>query len=80
MAANTYAYKLIGPMYLNAILNHIENFNYNIYGTSEKSGSSYNATLWIEGYINYNCPDGASTSISNSNENYSTFEEGTPSF
>lgn len=74
IAANTYAYKLVGPLYLKIIMNHIENFNYNIYGIY--NGSS--ATLWIEGYLTYNCPDGVFTTIGNSNENYATFDEGTP--
>ena len=78
MAANTYAYKLIGPMYLKASLNHIDNFNYNIYGTYDESNNE--ATLWIEGYLTYNCPDGAVSFVNNSNENYSTFEEGIPGF
>ena len=30
--ANTYSYKLIGPLYLKVNLNHIVRFNYNIYG------------------------------------------------
>ena len=34
-AVNTYAYKLIGPLYLKISLNHIQNFNYNIYGYIE---------------------------------------------
>jgi len=57
-------------------MNHIENFNYNIYGTY--NGST--ATLWIEGYLTYNCPDGATNASGeyNSNENYATFAEGTP--
>ena len=75
IAANTYSYKLVGPLYLKIIMNHIENFNYNIYGLY--NGSS--ATLWIEGYLTYNCPDGIITTIGNSNENYATFDEGTPS-
>ena len=79
IAANTYAYKLIGPMYLKATLNHIENFNYNIYGLKE---SENNYTLWVEGYLTYNCPDGYSESGTpkNSNEDYYTFEEGKPTF
>jgi hypothetical protein len=54
MAANTYSYKLVGPMYLKVNLNHIENFNYDIYGEYKDK----TATLIIEGYITYNCPDG----------------------
>lgn len=75
IAANTYSYKLVGPLYLKLSLNHAENFNYNVYGT-------YNngiATLWFEGYLTYNCPDGASGHGNNSNESYATFDEGTAS-
>jgi len=75
IAANTYSYKLVGPLYLKVIMNHIENFNYNIYGLYDGN----EATLWIEGYLTYNCPDGIVTTIGNSNENYATFDEGTPS-
>lgn len=79
IAANTYSYKLVGPLYLKILFNHIENFNYNIYGIYDGT----NATLWIEGYITYNCPDEATIPNpnlnNNSNENYATFEEGTPS-
>ena len=53
IAANTYSYKLVGPMYLKSKLNHVSNFNYNIYGTYN-NGS---ATLWIEGFFTYNCPN-----------------------
>ena len=80
IAANTYSFKLVGPLYLKATINHIENFNYNIYGIYDGG----EATLWIEGYLTYNCPDGATITINtnsyenNSNENYGTFDEGTP--
>jgi len=60
------------------MINHIENFNYNIYGTYDNG----EATLWIEGYLTYNCPDGSTFNPNdtvNSNENYATFSEGTPS-
>jgi len=54
MAANTYSYKLVGPLYLKATYNHVESFNYNIYGTYDGSNS---AILYVEGYLTYNCPD-----------------------
>ena len=53
MPANTYSYKLVGPLYLKAKLNHIEEFDYNIYG--EKNGQ--NLILYVEALITYNCPD-----------------------
>ena len=76
LEANTYSYKLIGPLYLKISLNHIENFNYNIYGIKDDEAT----TIWVEGYLNYNCPDKAEIDKSNSNENYYTFEEGLPKF
>ena len=76
MAANTYSYKLVGPLYLKISLNHIQNFNYNIYGLYDKDGE---ATLWVEGFLTYNCPDG-STTQSKGNSEYYTFDEGIPSF
>ena len=75
IAANTYSYKLVGPLYLKLSLNHVENFNYNVYGTNNNGV----ATLWFEGYLTYNCPDGASGHGDNSNESYVTFDEGTVS-
>ena len=75
IAANTYAYKLVGPLYLKLSMNHIENFNYNVYGTYNNG----EATLWFEGYITYNCPDGAIGQGNNSNEYYVTFDEGVAS-
>lgn len=76
IAANTYSYKLVGPLYLKAILNHIQNFNYNIYGLYDKDAGS--ATLWIEGFLTYNCPDHPFNTTTRSNGDYANFEEGTP--
>lgn len=78
LAINTYAYKLVGPLYLKVVLNHIDNFNYNIYGTYDKESNT--ATLTIEGFITYNCPDGAIIESNNSNKDYSSFEEGIVKF
>lgn len=80
---NTYAYKLVGPLYLKTTLNHIEQASYNIYGTySDK------ANLWIESVLIYNCPDGipiyneenGRIIVSGSDDNYITYAEGKPSF
>ena len=78
LAANTYAYKLVGPMYLKVTLNHIQNFDYNIYGTKEDN----TATIWVEGFLTYNCPDSDENSTvgGNNDENYYTYEEVKPSF
>ena len=80
-SANTYSYKLVGPLYLKATLNHISGFNYNIYGV--KNGDTGNAyTIWIEADIIYNCPDGINISDTdnNGNEYYKSFEEGVSDF
>ena len=65
---NTYAYKLVGPLYLKTTLNHIEQASYNIYGI--KKGST--VTLWVESVITYNCPDSISGNDSGDN-NYNIF-------
>ena len=66
--SNTYSYKLVGPMYLKVQLNHIQQFNYNMYGS--KSGSTLELTVIAD--IVYNCPDGTSlqeiSKIINGNE------------
>ena len=77
-AINTYAYKLVGPLYLKVQLNHIEDFSYNIYGITTNPEKT-TATIFIEGTIKYNCPDGI-TSGGNGNDIYSTFAIGTPTF
>lgn len=58
MNANTYSYKLVGPLYIQARLNHIQNFSYNISGKYDDDEG--NANIFIEGIITYNCPDGLS--------------------
>ena len=73
IAANTYAYKLIGPLYLKVIYNHIESFNYNIYGIKSENET----TLTIEGYITYNCPDNSYVQLDDQgNEYYKDLETG----
>ena len=80
MPANTYAYKLVGPLYLKAELNHIQDFNFNIYGvrTSSNSISPITADLYIEAFITYNCPDWVSTSgvTDTGDDNYKKYELG----
>ena len=71
MKANTYAYKLVGPLYLQIKYNHIQDFSYNIYGTYDGS----KAELFVEGFITYNCPDGVSLG-GDSDSNYVTYSEG----
>ena len=80
LSTNTYAYKLIGPLYLSIKLNHIENFNYDIQGSFNKETNK--AKLEITSYITYNCPDfdGESRYNEDGNENYFTFDECVPNF
>ena len=56
--ANTYSYKLIGPLYLKVNLNHIQNFNYNVYGVKGDENEGTSTEIYIEGFLTYNCPDG----------------------
>lgn len=72
IATNTYAYKLVGPLYVKATLNHIKEFNYNIYGVNSEEQNT--AEIWIEAFITYNCPDGIET-ISEGDDNYKTYFE-----
>ena len=60
--ANTYSYKLIGPLYLKVNLNHIQNFNYNVYGVKGDENQGTSTEIYIEGFLTYNCPDGISNS------------------
>lgn len=56
--ANTYSYKLIGPLYLKVNFNHIQNFNYNVYGVKGDENQETSTEIYIEGFLTYNCPDG----------------------
>lgn len=72
LEANTYSYKLVGPLYLKVQYNIPTTFNYNIYGVKNTN----NTEITIEGYFIYNCPDGVSSSLNTGNENYKTFDTG----
>lgn len=73
MKANTYSYKLVGPLYLQVKYNHIQDFSYNIYGNY----NGKDADLYIEGFITYNCPDGCSNdNINDSSNDYHSYYEG----
>jgi hypothetical protein len=76
LALNTYAYKLVGPLYLKATLNHIEEFNYDIAGNYDSDNKS--AYLEITGYITYNCPHTKTNSKSgyhHNDEDYDVFDD-----
>ena len=73
--ANTYAYKLVGPLYLKIQLNHIQEFNYTLSG--ERNGNT--ANLYIDAYIKYNCPDKISGPINDEgDDNYKKYDIGYP--
>lgn len=69
---NTYSYKLVGPMYMQLKVNHIQSFDYNIWGSFENG----TLTLSVEGTATYNCPDTlpGKEGTGGSNETYSSFE------
>ena len=69
MAVNSYAYKLIGPLYLKAELNHIKNFDFSIEGTKIPSENN-KAEILIKATITYNCPDGIDTMSGEGDNNY----------
>lgn len=75
---NTYSYKLVGPLYLKANLNHIENISYSIEGSYDKKDKK--GTLTISADVIYNCPDGIESESTESigDENYENYEIGTP--
>ena len=58
IGANTYAYKLTGPLYLKAEINHIQTFSYSIdMSKVMTSENTFNLNLYITGTATYNCPD-----------------------
>ena len=73
MEANTYSYKLIGPLYLKCTLNHIQNFNYNIYGIVSDNNK---VDLTVEAFITYNCPDWIVSPNNIGDDNYKSYETG----
>lgn len=65
---NTYAYKLVGPLYLKATLNVPTDFDYSIYGYRDENGICY---LQLEYNLIYNCPDGGIYHQNQNSEYYS---------
>ena len=70
IVANTFSYKLAGPLYLKTEYNHISNFGFKYTG---KRNSSNNIELTIEGYFTYNCPDGVINGSSVDDNDYYTY-------
>ena len=54
---NTYAYKLTGPLYLKAELNHIKTFSYSLETSKTISGDNILIDMYVTGVATYNCPD-----------------------
>lgn len=83
MPANTYSYKLVGPLYLKAKLNHIEEFDYNLYGeikiVQRENEQQQDLILYIEALMTYNCPDWLNSESAKGNSKYHTLEEYSPS-
>ena len=75
MAVNSYAYKLIGPLYLKAELNHIKNFDFSIEGTKIPCNTN-EAEVLIRATITYNCPDGINTISEVGDNNYFDYFQG----
>lgn len=72
LAINTYGSKLVGPLYLKAYYNHVDDFDFNITGFKQtvlvdyldrenREGPIYReyAYLIIDGFFTYNCQDNA---------------------
>jgi hypothetical protein len=60
MPANTYAYKLAGPLYIRKELNIISNVSYTPYGEETEEVDENGKPLYnvgIEIFYEYNCPD-----------------------
>lgn len=75
--ANTYSYKLTGPLYLKVQQNRVQSVNYTITGEQTLGADSKlaGAKLDIIGYLTYNCPDIFSNG--NNSDLYSDLKEGT---
>ena len=76
LAAKTYAYKLVGPLYIKRELNVINNLTYNVYGNIIKVKTENlehtNTEVYIETIYEYNCPD----NYPNGTESYVSIEDG----
>lgn len=60
IGANTYAYKLTGPLYLKAEVNHIQTFSYNMDISKilpTPGNNQITINIYITGTATYNCPD-----------------------
>ena len=73
IVANTFSYKLAGPLYLRVEYNHVSNFGFRYTGRKNSDG---NIELTIEGYFTYNCPDGVITGDLVADSDYYTYALG----
>lgn len=51
---NTYSYKMASPLYLRAIINHVDNVSYSIIGDKKENGE---CKIYIDATYTYNCVD-----------------------
>jgi len=74
IAANTFSYKLSGPLYMRISYNHIQNFSCDIKG---EISSNNKIKLVLTGYITYNCPDDLSNTFVNNggDEDYYSYDQ-----
>ena len=78
LPANTYIYKLAGPLYIKKDLNVISNMTFNYYGSEINTSDSninikYQISLDI--FYEYNCPDYNSWYDSSGDDKYFTYED-----
>ena len=78
IGANTYAYKLTGPLYLKAQFNHIQTFSYSMNMSKvfqevhQGEEAKFTINLYITGTATYNCPD--SEELQNPDEYFDSFK------
>ena len=78
IGANTYAYKLTGPLYLKAQFNHIQTFSYSmnmskVFQTANQGEEpTFTINLYVTGTATYNCPD--SEELQNPDEYFNSFK------
>ena len=72
-ALNTYSFKLVGPLYLKATLNTIQNFSYTLIPDKDENY----VTVKITADIDYNCPDGVFVQEEENNYGYYSLAQGT---
>ena len=78
IGANTYAYKLTGPLYLKAQFNHIQTFSYSMnmskvfQEVNQGEEAKFTINLYVTGTATYNCPD--SEELQNPDKYFDSFK------